>query len=48
MIMEEIWKQHPKIDENYEFSNYGNFRKSDTKFELKKTKAKKLVIMLHF
>lgn len=36
--MEEIWKQHPKIDENYEFSNYGNFRKSDTKFELKKTK----------
>lgn len=35
--MEEIWKQHPKIDENYEFSNYGNFRKVNNKFELKKT-----------
>lgn len=35
--MEEIWKKHHIIDDKYEFSNYGNFRKASDKRELKKT-----------
>ncbi|CAK0745474.1 hypothetical protein CCP3SC1AL1_1390003 [Gammaproteobacteria bacterium] len=34
--MEEIWKEHYNF-ENYEFSNYGRYRKSNTKFILKQS-----------
>ena len=34
--MEEIWKEHDNF-ENYEFSNFGRFRKSDTKRMLKQS-----------
>jgi hypothetical protein len=34
--MEEIWKKHEDFDD-YEFSNYGRFRKSNTKKILKNT-----------
>jgi len=35
--MEEIWKTHPRIDERYEFSNYGRFRNVDKNIILKQT-----------
>jgi hypothetical protein len=35
--MEEIWKQHPNIDERYEFSNLGRFRNCMTNTLLKPT-----------